>query len=40
MDLVITGFVVRSDPGRTAVRMTSRRFRTEAFSEPTYRASA
>jgi len=40
MDLVITGFVVRSDPGRTAIRMTSRRFRTESFAEPTYRASA
>jgi c-di-GMP-binding flagellar brake protein YcgR len=40
MDLVITGFVVRSDAGRTAVRMTSRRFRTDSFAAPSYRASA
>ncbi|HEY1338345.1 MAG TPA: hypothetical protein VGF59_12580 [Bryobacteraceae bacterium] len=27
VDLQVTGFVVRSDAGRTAVRLTSRRFR-------------
>lgn len=32
IDLVVTGFVVRSDPGRTAVRMTSRRFRTDSLA--------
>jgi c-di-GMP-binding flagellar brake protein YcgR len=40
MDLIITGFVVRSDSGRTAVRMTSRRFHTEAAAATPYRASA
>lgn len=40
MDLVITGFVVRSDAGRTAVRMTSRKFKTDAISAAPYRASA
>jgi c-di-GMP-binding flagellar brake protein YcgR len=40
IDLVLTGFVVRSDTGRTAVRMTSRRFRTEAEAAAPYRASA
>jgi hypothetical protein len=39
IDLIITGFVVRSDSGRTAVRMTSRRFKTESMTAP-YRASA
>jgi len=40
IDLIVTGFVVRSDAGRTAVRMTSRRFRTEAEAAAPYRASA
>jgi len=40
IDLVITGFVVRSDAGRTAVRMTSRRFRTDAIAVAPYLASA
>lgn len=40
MDLVITGFVVRSDAGRTAVRMTSRRFKTDSMAATPYRASA
>jgi hypothetical protein len=40
MDLVITGFVVRSDAGRTAVRVTSRKFRTDALAAAPYRASA
>jgi PilZ domain len=40
IDLIVTGFVVRSDSGRTAVRMTSRRFRTENERAAPYRASA
>jgi len=39
IDLIVTGFVVRSDAGRTAVRMTSRKFRTDSLEAP-YRASA
>jgi hypothetical protein len=39
IDLQVTGFVVRSDGGRTAVRITSHRFRIDAQSEP-YRATA
>src|SRR5438270_2360617 len=39
IDLQLTGFVVRSDAHRTAVRVTSRRFRINSHSEP-YRATA
>jgi hypothetical protein len=39
IDLQLTGFVVRSDHGRTAVRVTSRRFRINPQTEP-YRATA
>ena len=40
IDLVITGFVVRSDSGRTAARVTSRKFRAENIAAAPYRASA
>ncbi len=40
MDLVITGFVVRSDSGRTAVRMTSRKFKSDNMALTPYQASA
>lgn len=40
IDLQITGFVVRSDAGRTAVRLTSHRFRMEQIPETPYQASA
>jgi hypothetical protein len=40
IDLQITGFVVRSDSGRTAVRLTSHRFRSEPAAEAPYRATA
>lgn len=39
IDLQLTGFVVRSDTHRTAVRVTSRRFRINSQFEP-YRATA
>jgi hypothetical protein len=39
IDLQLTGFVVRSDSHRTAVRVTSRRFRINSHFEP-YRATA
>jgi c-di-GMP-binding flagellar brake protein YcgR len=39
MDLQLTGFVVRSDGSRTAVRVTSRRFRINSHFED-YRATA
>jgi PilZ domain len=39
IDLQLTGFVVRSDNNRTAVRVTSRRFRINSSFEP-YRATA
>ena len=39
IDLQLTGFVVRSDNHRTAVRVTSRRFRINSHFEP-YRATA
>ena len=39
IDLQLTGFVVRSDNNRTAVRVTSRRFRINSQFEP-YRATA
>jgi hypothetical protein len=34
VDLQITGFVVRSDNGRTAVRITSHRFRVDSQTQP------
>ena len=39
IDLQLTGFIVRSDSHRTAVRVTSRRFRINPELEP-YRATA
>ena len=39
IDLQLTGFVVRSDGNRTAVRVTSRRFRINSHFEE-YRATA
>jgi len=39
IDLQLTGFIVRSDSGRTAVRITSHRFRIDSQSQP-YRATA
>jgi len=39
IDLQLTGFIVRSDGNRTAVRVTSRRFRINSHFEP-YRATA
>jgi hypothetical protein len=39
IDLQLTGFIVRSDGTRTAVRVTSRRFRINSHFEP-YRATA
>jgi hypothetical protein len=38
MELIITGIVIRSDGGRTAVRLTSKRFRTNPAEE--FRATA
>ena len=38
MELVITGIIIRSDGGRTAVRLTSKRFRTLHAEE--FRATA
>lgn len=40
IDLQITGFVVRSDAGRTAVRMTSRRFKIASVPAEPIRATA
>lgn len=40
IDLLVTGFVVRSDHGRTAVRMTSRRFRISSQPAEPIRATA
>jgi hypothetical protein len=40
IELVLTGFVVRSDSGRIAARITSRKFRTEAMPAAPFRASA
>ena len=40
MDLVITGFVVRSDPGMAAVSISSLRFRTCSAPAEPWRASA
>lgn len=39
IDLQLTGFVVRSDAGKTAVRVTSRRFRINSHFIP-YQATA
>ena len=39
MDFIVTGIIIRSDGGRTAVRLTSKRFRTGETSEP-FRATA
>jgi len=38
--LQVTGFVVRSDTARTAVRLTSRKFRVESMPAQLIRASA
>ena len=40
IDLVITGFVVRSERGRTAARVTSHKFRADSVAVAPYRASA
>ena len=40
IDLQITGFVVRSDSGRSAVRMTSRKFRVAVTPAEPIRATA
>ena len=39
VDLQVTGFILRSDPGRTAVCITAHRFRIGSQSEP-FRATA
>jgi hypothetical protein len=39
IDLQLTGFIIRSDNHRTAVRVTSRRFRINSHFEP-YQATA
>jgi c-di-GMP-binding flagellar brake protein YcgR len=40
VDLLITGFVVRSDAARTAVRMTSKKFRVASAPEQPVQATA
>ena len=40
IDLQLTGFVVRSDPSRTAVRMTSKRFKIAQIPAEPIRATA
>ena len=40
VDLLVTGFIVRSDPHHTAIRMTSRRFRVADAPDQTIRVSA
>ena len=40
IDLQITGFVVRSDGNRTAVRLTSHRFRVDSIAEVPIQVSA
>jgi hypothetical protein len=40
MELVVTGQIIRSDGGRIAVRMSSRRFRTGSLQSERYRATA
>ena len=39
MELIVTGIIIRSDGGRTAVRLTSKRFRTGELPEE-FRATA
>jgi hypothetical protein len=40
IDLVMTGFIVRSTGGKTAVRVSSRKFRVNAAAAITYQATA
>ena len=40
MELVVTGIVSRSDGGRTAVRLTSKRFQIDSVPVERYRATA
>jgi hypothetical protein len=40
MELVVTGIVARSDGGRTAVRLTSKRFQIDSIPLERYRATA
>ena len=40
IELLLTGFVLRSDGGRSAVRVTSRKFRIDALPAAPFRASA
>ena len=40
IDLVMTGFIVRSTGGRTAVRVSSRKFRVSAEAAVAYQATA
>ncbi len=40
ISLQVTGFILRSDPNRTAVRVTSRKFRVESAPMEDIRASA
>ena len=40
IDLVMTGFIVRSAGGKTAVRVSSRKFRVNAEPAATYQATA
>jgi hypothetical protein len=40
MELVVTGIVSRSDGGRTAVRLTSKRFQIDSIPIERYRATA
>jgi len=40
MEFVVTGIIIRSDGGRTAVRLTSKRFRTGDVQSEPFRATA
>ena len=40
IDLILTGFIVRSTTGKTAVRVASRRFRVNTAAAVTYQATA
>jgi len=40
VELLITGFIVRSDGGRIAVRVSSRRFRVDSVPAQPFRATA
>ncbi|HEY2016781.1 MAG TPA: hypothetical protein VGH38_24925 [Bryobacteraceae bacterium] len=40
IDLVMTGFIVRSAAGTTAVRVASKKFRVNQAAEVTYQATA